>query len=179
MDEKHKYSIDTIWSDEDEGFIATCKEFPGLSAFGETRQEALEEAEIALEGFIEVFKEDGCPLPDPEVLQSYSGQTRLRMPKTLHAELSQDAKKEGVSLNTYIVHLLSERRILNNVKSELQEINSVVRIQNIIVSNISTKPLELRNKNWFQESRPVKADSNWLIKESVQSLGHLRFDIKQ
>ncbi|MFW5735185.1 MAG: toxin-antitoxin system HicB family antitoxin [Oceanidesulfovibrio sp.] len=42
---------------------------------------------------------------DKEV--GYSGQIRLRMPKTLHASLSRLAETEGVSLNTYLVHLLS------------------------------------------------------------------------
>ncbi len=37
---------------------------------------------------------------------SFSGQTRLRLPKSLHATLSFLAEKEGVSLNTYLVHLL-------------------------------------------------------------------------
>ena len=75
------YSIDLKWSDEDQCFVATSKEFPGLSAFGGTRKEAVEEAEIAIQGFIEVYKEDGCKLPEAEVLQQYSGQIRVRMPK--------------------------------------------------------------------------------------------------
>lgn len=36
----------------------------------------------------------------------FSGQLRLRMPKGLHAELSQAAENDGVSLNTYPISLL-------------------------------------------------------------------------
>ncbi|NQU64072.1 MAG: type II toxin-antitoxin system HicB family antitoxin [SAR324 cluster bacterium] len=106
---KELYSIQVNWSDEDEGFIATVPEFPGLSAFGETRQEAVDEAQIVLEGFIEVYEEDSRKLPDPEKIAKYSGQTRLRIPKTLHQKIAQSAEREGVSMNQYINFLLSER----------------------------------------------------------------------
>lgn len=114
-----KYSISLVWSDEDDCYIATIPEFPGLSAFGDTPEEAAEEAKIAAEGFIEVYKEDGCKLPEPEKFSSYSGQIRVRMPKSLHAKLSQEAKKEEVSLNQYMVHLLSERNIQNSIDRKL------------------------------------------------------------
>ncbi|WP_291316073.1 type II toxin-antitoxin system HicB family antitoxin [Desulfuromonas sp.] len=103
-----EYGFNVFWSDEDEGFIATCPDFPGLSAFGETQEEALVEAKVALEGFIEISKESGNALPEPTQISSYSGQTRLRMPKSLHAHLAQNAQTEGMSLNAQIVWLLTE-----------------------------------------------------------------------
>jgi len=106
-----KYSISVQWSNADNGYIATIPELPGLSAFGKTIEKALEELIVAKEAYIEVFEEDGCRLPEPDVLNNYSGQTRLRLPKTLHAELSRAAKNEGVSFNTYLIHLLSERNV--------------------------------------------------------------------
>lgn len=60
-----KYAIHIFWSDEDEGFIALCDEFPGLSAFGESREEALAEAQVALDAMIETYYESGLPLPHP------------------------------------------------------------------------------------------------------------------
>jgi hypothetical protein len=39
----NRYSFNIEWSDEDEEYIATCPAFPGLSAFGETEEEALSE----------------------------------------------------------------------------------------------------------------------------------------
>jgi predicted RNase H-like HicB family nuclease len=61
-----KYAIHIFWSQEDEAFIAVCQEFPGLSAFGETREEALREAQNALDLMIETYKENGIPLPEPK-----------------------------------------------------------------------------------------------------------------
>ena len=62
-----KYSFEVKWSPQDEVFIAFSKEFPGLSAFGDTRPEAIEEGEKALGLFIEDYKEEEGELPEPEV----------------------------------------------------------------------------------------------------------------
>lgn len=40
--------------------------------------------------------------------KTHSGQLRLRMPSSLHRELAEQAEKEGVSLNSYLVYLLSK-----------------------------------------------------------------------
>ena len=121
-----KYSINLTWSDEDNCYVATVSEFPGLSAFGDTPEEAVEEAKIAVEGFLKIYKEDGCPIPEPEILKPFSGQTRLRLPKSLHAALSQEALKEGVSLNSYIVYLLSERHVSKKLEKELTNLKNLV-----------------------------------------------------
>jgi predicted RNase H-like HicB family nuclease len=121
-----KYSINLIWSEEDYCYVARVSEFPGLSAFGETPEEAVKEVKIALDGFIKVYEEDGCSIPEPETLKQYSGQTRLRLPKSLHAALSEEAKIEGSSLNSFIVHLLSEKHILKKVENEFVELKEYV-----------------------------------------------------
>lgn len=60
-----KYSINLDWSDDDDCYLATIKEFPGLSAFGDTPEQAAHEARIAAEAMIEVLKEDGEEIPEP------------------------------------------------------------------------------------------------------------------
>ena len=82
--------------------MATCSSFPGLSAFGETEEEALREAKIALDLFIESYKERGIPLPKPPKKQTFSGQLRLRLSKSLHERAARMASLDGVSLNQYI-----------------------------------------------------------------------------
>jgi predicted RNase H-like HicB family nuclease len=62
---ENKYTIHIFWSDEDEGFIGICDEFPGLSAFGETREEALRETQTALKLMIEHYRASGQILPEP------------------------------------------------------------------------------------------------------------------
>jgi predicted RNase H-like HicB family nuclease len=109
-----RYSLRIQWSPEDESFVATCPEFPGLSAFGETYEEAGREARDAMAGMIEVLQEDGEALPEAQEVQDYSGQLRLRLPKSLHRSLAEAAVREGVSLNTHIVTLLSARNAAKN-----------------------------------------------------------------
>ena len=60
-----KHSLNLEWSIEDESYIATIQEFPGLSAFGETPQEAVKEAITAVKGFLQIIKEDGDEIPEP------------------------------------------------------------------------------------------------------------------
>jgi predicted RNase H-like HicB family nuclease len=61
-----KYTIHIFWSNEDDGFVAVCDEFPGLSAFGDTREKALDEAQTALDLMIEHYRSTGQPLPEPK-----------------------------------------------------------------------------------------------------------------
>jgi antitoxin HicB len=104
---KTNYSINLIWSDEDQGFVATVPEFKNLSAFGATREEALNEAQSAIDAYLETLEEDGISAPQADKFSNYSGQIRLRMPRQLHRTLANAAASDGVSLNTYMVHLLS------------------------------------------------------------------------
>jgi predicted RNase H-like HicB family nuclease len=101
------YSFQVVWSDDDEGFVASCPEFNGVSGIGKTAQEALVEAQTALGMMIETFEEERWALPEPVSLSSHSGQFRLRVPRALHARLASAAANDGVSLNTYAVALLS------------------------------------------------------------------------
>ena len=114
----HNYSYSVVWSDEDNCYIATSPEFPRLSAFGETDGEALGELAIVLKAAIETYKEEGWELPQPQKVQEYSGQFRVRVPKKLHGQLAQQAESEGVSLNTLIVSYLSAG--LGEAKSQLR-----------------------------------------------------------
>ena len=68
----HRYAIEIISSDEDEGFIAVVPELPGCSAFGETEEEALREVKVAVSLWLEAAHEEGRVIPEP------AGRERLR-----------------------------------------------------------------------------------------------------
>ncbi len=40
-------------------------------------------------------------------IEGYSGRILVRIPKSLHRQLAQDAKREGISLNQYALYKLS------------------------------------------------------------------------
>jgi predicted RNase H-like HicB family nuclease len=62
---KHRYEIIIYWSDEDATFIAEVPELPGCSADGPTYQEALAQAEVIIDQWIETANRLGRPIPEP------------------------------------------------------------------------------------------------------------------
>ena len=107
MKKTPKYPVEVFWSDEDEGYIAVTLDLPGCSAWGETESGALEEIHHAVEAWLEAAKKAGNPIPVPTVPGSASGKFLMRLPKRLHADLTRAAKREGVSLNQYVLYLLA------------------------------------------------------------------------
>jgi|ERR1051326_841898 predicted RNase H-like HicB family nuclease/RNA-binding protein YhbY len=134
MDKRYSFNIE--WSEEDQEYIATCPAFSGLTAFGETEEEALSEAKIALQGFIETCKEQNIPLPEPQLRETYSGQFRVRLPKTLHRQAAQFAAADGISLNQLVISAVEGRvgakqvgeRMLAEVKRALSEHSTQLKV---------------------------------------------------
>ena len=103
-----RYSLTMAWSDEDDGYVATVAELPGLSAFGETPELAAHEVEAAAGAYLAALEDRGEAAPEPLRVLSFSGQFRVRVPMSLHEALVGHARREGVSLNTLVVGLLAE-----------------------------------------------------------------------
>jgi predicted HicB family RNase H-like nuclease len=102
------YSYHAAWSDEDSGYVATSSEFPGLSGLGDTAEDAIGQLRVAIELALEAYRAAGEAAPPARKVAEYSGQFRLRVPKSVHEELARSAEVEGVSLNTLAVAYLSE-----------------------------------------------------------------------
>ena len=62
---KFRYEVIIYWSDEDQAFIAEVPELPGCAADGGTYQEAIANAEIVIQEWIETAQEIGRPVPEP------------------------------------------------------------------------------------------------------------------
>ncbi len=61
-----KYEMIVYWSEEDGAFIVEIPELPGCMADGATHQEAVSNAEIVIEEWIDAAKSDGRPIPEPK-----------------------------------------------------------------------------------------------------------------
>ena len=61
-----KYEIIIYWSVEDQAFIAEIPELPGCMADGHTYQEAIANAEVVMQEWIETAKELGREIPEPK-----------------------------------------------------------------------------------------------------------------
>lgn len=105
---KYPVTIRPLTKEEGGGYLVECPDLPGCIADGETVEEALNEIESAMKSWIETAKSFGDSIPEPGISTKYSGQWRLRVPKSLHAALTLRAKSEGVSLNTLAAVLLAE-----------------------------------------------------------------------
>ncbi|PHM09661.1 type II toxin-antitoxin system HicB family antitoxin [Nostoc sp. 'Peltigera malacea cyanobiont' DB3992] len=97
----------TLYPDPDEGYVAQIKDLPGCLTQGETLEETMANLNEARELWIETAYEANDNIPLPSSNDSYSGKLLLRMPKSLHRHLAEISEREGVSLNQYIVSLLS------------------------------------------------------------------------
>ena len=58
--------------------------------------------------FRSVVLEDGVEIHEPDSLEDYSGQFKLRIPRSLHRSLVEHSQREGISMNQYCVYLLSK-----------------------------------------------------------------------
>ncbi|MDJ1170467.1 type II toxin-antitoxin system HicB family antitoxin [Roseofilum sp. BLCC_M154] len=61
-----RYEIILYWSEVDQAFIAEVPELPGCAADGATYQEAVQNAEIVIQEWIETAKELGRSIPEPQ-----------------------------------------------------------------------------------------------------------------
>jgi predicted RNase H-like HicB family nuclease len=104
-----KYSTLVQWSEDDRAFIATVSEFPHLSSFGDTPEEAVEELRGVIEDVLDIMEQEGTKPPVPEELPRSSGQFRVRMPRSLHQRLVERARVEDASLNQLVVSILAEK----------------------------------------------------------------------
>src|ERR1700733_3913634 len=105
---KYPVTIRPLTKEEGGGYLAEFPDLPGCIADGETVEEALHEAEDALKAWLAAAKEFGDKIPEPTIATNFSGQWRIRLPKSLHAALALRAKLEGVSLNTLAATLLAQ-----------------------------------------------------------------------
>ena len=115
-----RYRI-TIEGEEKTGYFASITDLPGCIAEGETMDEALSNLEVARTLWIETAYsfDDVIPLPTSD--NKYSGKFLLRVPPYLHQKLAESAQREGVSLNQYLVSLLSGRDAVSQYSPEKME----------------------------------------------------------
>lgn len=69
---RSKYEIIIYWSREDEAYIAEVPELPGCAADGRTYREALSNAEVVIEEWIETARDLGRAIPEPRGRLGYA-----------------------------------------------------------------------------------------------------------
>ncbi len=105
---KYPFTIRHLSNEEGGGYLIEFPDLPGCMSDGETIEEATVNGQDAVQAWIEAAKEMNRPIPIPGELESQSGKWVQRVPKSIHLRLVNRAKKEGVSLNTLVIMILSE-----------------------------------------------------------------------
>lgn len=101
------YRMELIEDKEEGGFVASYPDLPGCITCGKTIETAAANAQDAKKAWLEAALEEGIPIHEPDNLEEYSGQFKLRIPRSLHRLLAEHSKREGISMNQYCVYLLS------------------------------------------------------------------------
>lgn len=102
------YRMEIVEDKDEGGFVASYPDLPGCITCGETVESAAANALDAKKAWIEAALEAGAEIYEPDSLEYYSGQFKLRTPRSLHRSLTEHSQREGISMNQYCVYLLSK-----------------------------------------------------------------------
>jgi len=111
------YRMEIVEDKYEGGYVVSFPELPGCITCGETIESALANAVDAKREWLIATMENGMEINEPGVLDNYSGQFKLRMPKSLHKSLAEHSKEEGISMNQYCVYLLAKNDALYEKKA--------------------------------------------------------------
>lgn len=105
---KMNYRMEIVEDSDEGGFVASFPELPRCITIGDTIQDAIINALDAKKAWLLAAIEDGVTIHEPNSLDEYSGQFKLRIPRSLHRSLAEHSKEEGISMNQYCLYLLSK-----------------------------------------------------------------------
>ena len=70
--ENARYEMIVWWSAEDNAFVVDVPELPGCMADGQTYAEAVANAEVVIDEWIETARKLGRPIPEPRGKLAYA-----------------------------------------------------------------------------------------------------------
>lgn len=88
------------------GFLIEVPMLKGCMSDGETVEKAYNNLEEAKKEWFTYMLENNLAIPEPADA-SYSGKFVVRIPKTLHKIITEQSKREGLSLNQYVANVLA------------------------------------------------------------------------
>ena len=102
------YKIEIIKDETEGGYVLSVPDLKGCLTCTDNLEKGIEMLEDAKKQWFMAALESGYEIPEPNELDDYSGQFKLRLPKSLHKELAEKSKQEGISMNQYCLYLLSK-----------------------------------------------------------------------
>ena len=102
------YRMEVIPDTAEGGYVVRFPELPGCLTCADTLEEVIRNAADCKKEWLTAAMEDGIDIPEPVSEDEYSGQFKLRIPKSLHKSLAEHSKAEGISMNQYCLYLLAK-----------------------------------------------------------------------
>jgi predicted RNase H-like HicB family nuclease len=103
---EYPFAVAPYKDDSFTGYRAFLIDIPAIESLGKTPDEAIGDLGEAGREWLAFAQAKGIPVPEPDAAFAqqieYSGRVTLRMPQSLHRQVSQRAALEGVSLNAYL-----------------------------------------------------------------------------
>jgi len=102
------YKVEIIKDKTEGGYVLSVPDLKGCITCADNLEKGMEMLDDAKKQWFMAALENGYEIPEPNTPDNYSGQFKLRLPKSLHKELAEKSKQEGISMNQYCVYLLSK-----------------------------------------------------------------------
>ena len=102
------YKMEMVMDESEKAYVVSFPELPGCVTCADSIKKAVELADDAKREWLTACIEDNIDIPLPLSDNDFSGQFKLRIPKSLHRSLAEHSKEEGISMNQYCLYLLSK-----------------------------------------------------------------------
>lgn len=102
------YKMEIEHDTSEGGYVVSFPDLKGCITCADKVEDAVRAAEDAKKEWLIAALEDNYPIPDPVTDENYSGQFKLRIPRSLHKQLAEHSKCEGISMNQYCLYLLTK-----------------------------------------------------------------------
>jgi len=102
------YRIEVIKDQDEGGYVLSIPDLKGCMTCADSLEEGMKMLEDAKRQWLAAALESGYEVPEPNTPEHYSGQFKLRLPRSLHRALAEKSRQEGISMNQYCLYLISK-----------------------------------------------------------------------
>jgi predicted HicB family RNase H-like nuclease len=118
------YKVEAYLDPKEERWFASIPDLGDVLSDGATAEEAVRKVLTLKDEVIEADYKRGLKIPEPREEIEYSGKFLLRVPRSLHKDLAEEAEREGTSINRFVIQVLSgaleHRKTLSTVTESIK-----------------------------------------------------------
>lgn len=144
----YKMNVFAVETENSLVWNVTFPEIFGCGGAGDTPEAAIADANENLKVHLQFLEEENLPIPKPDnnlKTNEFSGKISLRIPKSLHKEITEIANKEGISVNQCLNYAISTFVGKENYKKSL--FDEIRQDAGNLISNI----LEFNNQHMIMQ----------------------------